>query len=108
MTEQQLQDAVAGMARALGWRVAHARPASTERGWRTPWEYDGKGFPDLTMARGHRLVFAELKAGRNKLEPEQELWLELLGQCCHEVFVWRPEDWTSGLIERVLRLEPPV
>lgn len=102
MTELQLQDAVAGMAQVLGWRVAHARPARTERGWRTPWQYDGKGFPDLTLVK-RRLVFAELKSDRGRLEPEQAGWLTALNVPGVDVYVWTPADWVSGAIEGVLR-----
>ena len=47
MSERELQDAVIQLARLLGWRVAHFRPAMTTRGWRTPVSADGAGFPDL-------------------------------------------------------------
>jgi hypothetical protein len=103
VTEAELQDAIAGMAQVLGWKVAHARPARTQSGWRTPWQYDGKGFPDLTLVKGARLVFAELKSSRGRLEPEQSVWLAALLVACPEVYVWTPDSWTSGEVERVLR-----
>jgi hypothetical protein len=89
------------MARTFGWRVAHARPARTAKGWRTPWQYDGKGHPDLLLVR-ERLVFAECKAGRNTLEPEQVAWREALERSGQEWHLWTPDDWLSGDIDRVL------
>lgn len=85
----------------FGWRVAHFRPARTERGWRTPVAADGAGFPDLVLVR-ERLVFAELKAGRGKLRPEQVEWRDrLLGSGC-EWHLWDEEAWNTGDVDRVL------
>jgi len=58
------------------------------------------GYPDLTMARGDRLIFAELKAKRGRLAPDQQVWLDVLRETPAEVFVWNPSDWPE--IERVL------
>lgn len=100
MTERELQSAVIECARLLGWRVAHFRPAETSKGWRTPVEADGAGFPDLVMARRGRLLFVELKSEKGKLRPEQVAWLDALNPLA---FVWRPADWLSGTVEHVLR-----
>jgi hypothetical protein len=100
-TERQWQGQVIELAQLYGWRVAHFRPAQTARGWRTPVEADGQGFPDLTMARGSRLLFAELKADRGRTSPDQDKWLQALRFTSAEVYVWRPRDWTD--VCRVLR-----
>ena len=76
------------------------------RRWLVYRTYDSRrspaGYPDLTMARDHRLVFAELKSARGKLTEAQEQWLRLLrGLACSweygrplpEVYVWRPAEW---------------
>ncbi len=98
MTERELQDAVIETARLLGWKVAHWRPARTAHGWRTPVQADGAGWPDLTLVRRGRIVFAELKTGRGKLTDEQQQWLDALSGCGLETHVWRPADWTAGRI----------
>lgn len=105
MTEAQLSDSVIELAHLLGWRVAHFRPARTAHGWRTPVAADGAGWPDLTMVRGDRIVFAELKSRSGKLSGGQQVWLDALS-AVGTVCVWRPEHWTSGEIEAVLRGTP--
>ena len=109
MTERDLQDAVIDCARSLGYRVAHFRPALTAKGWRTPVQGDGKGFPDLVLAhaRQRRLLFMELKAGRGKLSVDQVEWLDTLTdtESC-EVYSFWDRDWLDGTIESVLRASP--
>lgn len=109
MSEGQLQDAVIELARLLGWRVAHFRPAATGRGYRTAVQGDGAGFPDLVLVRNGHLIFAELKADRGRHSLDQHEWLnDLLAVSVgsHRVWVyecWRPSQWLDGTIERVLR-----
>jgi hypothetical protein len=110
VTERELQKGVIDCARLFGWRVAHFRPAQTARGWRTPVEADGAGFPDLVLVRDGRLIFAELKSGTGKLGDAQQVWLDALELVntahvcgpCIEVYVWKPDDWTSGRVEQTL------
>jgi hypothetical protein len=99
--EKSFQAAVVEMAQRLGWLVYHT--------------YDSRrseaGFPDLTMVRGGRLVFAELKGAKDVLSAEQFVWLTKLQACRTtfvgagaagpEVYVWRPSDMDA--IEAVLR-----
>lgn len=109
MTEDQLLVAVLGMAKVYGWRSAHFRPAQTQRGrWITAVQGDGKGFPDVCAIHGkaRRAVFAELKAQRGHLSPEQSAWLETLKAVDVEVYLWRPSDLLDGTIEAVLRVSP--
>lgn len=106
MTEAQLQTAVIECARILGWRVAHFRPAQTAKGWRTPVEADGAGFPDLILAHptnGTTVYAVELKSDRGVVSEAQWEWLRLFenGGCYTDV--WRPADWTSGRVEALLR-----
>jgi hypothetical protein len=90
------------LARWLGWRVAHFRPAMTKRGnWVTAVSGDGVGFPDIFALRHNRRLMAELKSARGKLTPAQEEWLEVARIAGIEAYVWRPADIEQ--IEGVLK-----
>lgn len=95
--EGEFQDQVIKLARLFGWRVAHFRPAKTSKGWRTPVSADGKGFPDLVMAKSPLKIVAELKTDKGKTSPDQDEWLEALGPTTDVclVTVWRPRDWPA-------------
>lgn len=97
MSEAQFTAAVIDFAQYKGWLVAHFRPARTTRGWRTPVQGD-KGFPDLVLARDGRVIFAELKVGKNKMSVEQERWSTALP----EMYLWHPAD-LRGAIPDALR-----
>jgi hypothetical protein len=102
ITEKEFMGQVLDLARMFGWRVAHFRPALTSRGWRTPVQADGAGFPDLLMARGSRLVAAELKREKGSATtPDQDAWLAALAAAGCEAFLWRPSDF--DLIVATLR-----
>lgn len=108
MTERELQDAVIDTARLLGWTIAHFRPAKTDKGWRTPVEADGAGYPDLTLVRDGHLIFAELKSKTGRVSAEQQRWIDMLGHVSIgvnrvQVYLWTPDQWTAGVIEDVLR-----
>jgi len=92
--EKDFLQAVRDYARLMGWTDYHT--------WRSI--HSPAGFPDLVLVRPPRLLFVELKVGRNRLTPAQEQWLNLLRRCAGaEVYLWTPSDWTE--IERVLRRE---
>jgi hypothetical protein len=92
MRESDFQRQVTDLAELLGWEWAHFRPAQTARGWRTPVSGPlGKGWPDLVLSRGTRLMFVELKRSGAKLRPDQERVLNRLGQSA-ETHVWFPMD----------------
>lgn len=113
MTERQLQDAIVELARLLGWLVYHTHDS----------RHSAAGFPDLVLVRGVRIVFAELKSANGELAPAQIAWLEAFervgdfidlghfskvdfptcGAPSVESLVWRPDDWTAGRVEEVLR-----
>ena len=102
MTEDELLSCVVDMARKqYGWRVAHFRPARTNKGYRTLMQGD-PGFPDLVLAKEGRVLFVELKSERGELSAEQEAWLFDLDE---QAKVWRPSDWLNNSIERILRGE---
>ena len=94
------------------WMVAHFRPAMTSRidrsgkpVWVTPVQADGKGFPDLVLARDGQLLFIEAKAEKGKPSEDQLKWFRELSKVAYSsprvgVHVWRPSDWAS--IEKIL------
>ena len=103
MTERELQGAIIEAAKLLGWRLCHFRPARTLNGWRTPIE-GHPGFPDLVLLRPPRLIFAELKSKRGRVDFEQATWLNGLEAVPGvEQYLWRPADWELGTVEEVLR-----
>lgn len=88
--EADFQRQVVDLAKMLGWAV-----------WWTKWSlHSPEGMPDLMMARGERLVLAELKVNANLSAAQREsLWV--MAHTSAEVFCWRPNCWPQ--IEKVLR-----
>ena len=83
MTEKELRQSIVRAAKELGWRVYFS--------WTSI--HSPKGFPDLCMVRGNRLLFAELKTDRGKMTPEQESWgIDLSASGRAEWYLWRPAD----------------
>ena len=94
LTEADFLRQVIELAHLLGWRVAHFRPALTARGWRTPVQGDGAGFPDLILVRRERAIAAELKREiGGHVSDDQRLWLAALDAAGLETAVWRPSDF---------------
>jgi len=91
LSEEDLQTRILQAATLYGWRAAHFRPARTAKGWRTPMSGD-PGFPDLVLARAGVLIVPELKSRRGRTSPDQDLWLEALGDHAR---LWRPADWPA-------------
>ncbi len=103
LSEAEFQTQVIQLARLLGWRVYHSRPAQYRDGhWHTPLQGDA-GLPDLILCKPPRLIFAELKSERGRVRAEQQAWLDALRQCAGvEVYLWRPSDWAS-IVETLKR-----
>ena len=103
MLEKDWQAKVVDLAKLLGYRIAHFRPAQTAKGWRTAVTGDA-GWPDLVLLRPPRLILAELKVG-TPVRPEQQEWLDQLGSVPGvEAYVWRPADFDAVL--DILRRRP--
>lgn len=109
VTEAGLLRAIVRFAGLHGWRWFHCPDAAlAELAKSERWDaMPAPGYPDLTLARGGRLIFAELKSAKGKIRDDQAGWLAELEEVRHErgieVYVWRPRDWSSGKIEEVLR-----
>ena len=72
------------LAESNGWLVFHPFDSRRSRA----------GYPDLTMVKGERLVYAELKVKMNKTSAEQETWLDALAAVPGvQVHRWKPADW---------------
>jgi len=83
MTEKDFQRQVLDLARMFRWRVYHPMLS----------KWSERGFPDLTMIRAPRVVFAELKREDGKRTVHQDEWAELIGRCTGvEYYLWRPSD----------------
>lgn len=102
VNEKELQGGIVDMAHRFGWAVAHFPAIRVEWGFVTAVSADGKGFPDLCLVRD-RLLFAEVKVGRNTLRAEQRAWRDRLAAAGVEWHLWNEKDWADGSIEEVLR-----
>jgi hypothetical protein len=93
LSEAQLQALVVELAQRAGFLWFHDHDSRRNKA----------GLPDLILAhpRTGRLIFAELKSATGKERPEQKMWLAALG-IRHEAYLWRPADWFSGEIPRIL------
>ena len=77
--------------------LAGVTELATLAGWLVYHTYDSRrsqaGFPDLTMAKGGRLIFAELKTQKGRVTPLQQVWLDELEKIKEvEVYLWRPSN----------------
>jgi hypothetical protein len=90
MLETDFQEQVSHLARLEGWSV-YSVPDSRR--------VSLAGYPDMTMWRGSRLIFAELKTEKGRLSPAQiDVLAELRQIPCAEVYVWRPSMF-DGIVE---------
>jgi hypothetical protein len=103
--EAQLQRDVIELARRLGYKAVHFGAAQVRKGvYLTPVRGDGAGWPDLVLCGAHAVLFVELKDRHGRLSDAQTRWLKRLARAGQATYVWRPADWASGEIERVLKL----
>jgi len=66
-------------------------------------KWSPKGYPDITIVKVPRLIFAELKSEKGKISPEQAEWLELLRQCkTVEAYLWRVNEVSLEDIAEIL------
>lgn len=88
LTEAALQAGIVRAARQLGWLVYH------------PWSSinSAAGYPDLTMVKGKRIVWCEVKSSKGRLSAAQVEWLDALRQAGAEAYVVKPADYDSFLM----------
>lgn len=90
--EDECEDTIVAAATMLGYRVHAARRARSKESWRTPIK-GHVGFPDLVIAGHGTLIVRELKRRPNKVEPEQQAWLDTLRIAGIDAHVlWVPEE----------------
>jgi hypothetical protein len=53
-----------------------------------------------------RVLWVELKVGKNTLSDEQAAWLEALRAAGQIAVVWTESDWNEGIVEAVLQRDP--
>ena len=99
MPEAELQNNIIGLAKLLGYKVYHTHDSRRSEG----------GFPDLVLCRAPVTIIAECKREKKQLRKDQKEWMDLFiitAVASHgavKVCLWRPSDWLSGSIERVLK-----
>ncbi len=86
ITEAAFMRQVLDLARIFGWTVYHPQLS----------KWSERGFPDLTLVRPPRVVFAELKRQTGRTTEHQDRWLALLAGCDGvETYLWRPADFDA-------------
>jgi hypothetical protein len=95
--EEPFAVAVSEYARNAGWLVAYTRKSGYKDSAGKWHGLSPHGEPDLRMARRGRYIAAELKTMRGRVRPEQEQWLNAIGD---NGYLWRPSD--ADYIMRVL------
>lgn len=104
-TEEDFQKMVEDTAHLLGWKtfsLIQSAAISAKTG-KIISMVTKRGWPDLVLVKGNKIIFWELKADKGKLSPEQREWLTALEavKTVHQVGCVRPRDWK--LIEETLR-----
>ena len=93
LSERNLQKQVIALAKFLGYKVYHPLLS----------KWSEKGWPDLSMVRGSRLVFIELKSEKGKVTDSQRAWLAALERVPGvQCYVFKPSDWYAGRVEEAL------
>tara|TARA_R110000824_G_scaffold312168_1_gene499276 strand:+ start:508 stop:804 length:297 start_codon:yes stop_codon:yes gene_type:complete len=81
VTEKAFQADVIRVAKMLGWLCYHTFDSRRS----------ASGFPDLVLVR-ERILYRELKVGKNKLSPTQELWRDSIMDAGGDWAEWRETD----------------
>lgn len=83
MSEQEFQAAVVELAGRLGWWSYHPlRSRGSRAGW-----------PDVSLLRGPRAVFMELKQQAGLVKREQQDVLDRMRVAGLDAHLFRPSDW---------------
>lgn len=61
-----------------------------------------RGFPDIVLIKGDRILWRELKTQKGKLSPDQEIWRDRLLAAGADWAIWRPIQWGNDEILKEL------
>lgn len=85
------------------WQSKYVIPWATALGW---WVYhpflskfSQRGWPDLSMIRGERVLYAELKPDDRTITEEQAKVITMLRAAGQEVHIWRPATGEDAILE---------
>ena len=93
-THKEYQATILETAQAYGWRVWFT--------WNS--KHCPPGEPDLRMVRPPRVIFAEIKVGKDKPTTAQQQALDDLALCPGvEVYLWCETDDFDAMVLEVLR-----
>lgn len=93
LTEAQFQQQITELAELRGWEWFHVRPGRTADSWRTPTSGTmAKGWPDLFLIRGRRIIFMEVKRAGGMASPEQDRVQAVLHEAA-EAYIVQPHHW---------------
>ena len=90
MSEAAFQRIVIFFATKNGWKYYHPPDNIPRRNGAV--QNIVAGYPDLTLVKDNRLIFAELKRNKGKVSLKQEQWLNALSKAGAETYVWKPEN----------------
>ena len=83
ITEKEFMSQVKDLAKIYHWKFYHPFLS----------KWSERGYPDITLIRPPRIIFAELKREGGVLSPSQQEWAELLRACPGiEYYLWRPNN----------------
>lgn len=90
ISEASFQKMVIQIAQSNGWKYYH--PPDNIPNKQGKRQNIVSGYPDLTLVRGERLIFAELKRNTGYASKEQKEWIEALSTAKAEAYIWKPKD----------------
>jgi Holliday junction resolvase len=93
-TELQCEATIIDAAMRAGWRVHGERTVQTSKGSHLTAIKGHRGWPDLVLVRGNQCLVVELKRKPNKVEPDQQAWLDVFKSIegVTPLVVWVPEQ----------------
>lgn len=100
MTEVQWQATVLTHADRAGWMTYYIPDAMWRRAFvsKIPLHLGNRGFPDLVLLRGSRLLFRELKRMGGSLSEHQEKWRDALVSAGADWDTWYPNELDTKVI----------